>query len=120
MSARCSVAPWARAARSQRALRVITAIFPMINMQISKFLSSSVCAWRLHSALSIHWHSCLKEDAVAHIVVLPNCQEDEATLRESPENLVRSLSAERRVLIALAMEAFESLNSQDKAGTSSR
>ena len=66
------------------------------------------------SALSIHWHTLLEEDPVAYIVVLPNCQEDEVTRQEPLENLVRSSSAERRVLTVLAMEAFEHLNTQDK------
>ena len=66
------------------------------------------------SALSIHSDRLLEEDLVAYIVVLPNYQKDEVTLREHLENLVRSSSAERRVLIVLAMEAFEHLNTQDK------
>ena len=42
---------------------------------------------------------------VTHIVMLPNYQEDEATLREPHEILVPSPPAVRRVFIVLAMEA---------------
>ena len=51
---------------------------------------------------------------VTHIVVLPNDEEDEVTLREPSENLVCSPSAERRVIIVFATEVFEILNTQDK------
>ena len=46
--------------------------------------------------------------------MLPNYQEDEATFRETTDNLVRFPSAERRVCILLATGAFENLNTQDK------
>ena len=63
---------------------------------------------------SVDWYSSLEEDPAAQIVGLPNKQEDEAILREPLENLGRCHSAEKHVRILLAMEAFKSLNTQDK------
>ena len=82
--------------------------------QISQFFSG-VGAWRMPSASSISWPSLLEEDPVAHFVVLPNYQEDEAMFRETFENSCRSLSAEKHVRIVLAVEAREGPNTQDKA-----
>ena len=47
-------------------------------------------AWSMPSALSINLHTLLEEDPVAYIVVLPNYQEDEVTLRE-PLKILRLL-----------------------------
>ena len=58
---------------------------------------------------AVGWHDRVPSRSIgpaAHTVVLPNYQEDEATLREPSENLVRSFSVERRVITVLAMEAF--------------
>ena len=55
-----------------------------------------------------------RKTLVAYIVVLPNYQEDEATLRETPDNLVHSPSAGRYIDILLATDAFENRNTQDK------
>ena len=46
-----------------------------------------------------------EEDPVAHLVGLPNFQEDEAMFREARENLRRSPFAEKYMSIVLAMEA---------------
>ena len=40
-----------------------------------------VIARYISPASSIHWHKLHEEDPMAHIVMLPNYQEDEATLR---------------------------------------
>ena len=97
--------------------RVITAIFTIINLTWIASLEAPfeqcrrlACAFCFVDPLA----EILEEDPVAYIVVLPNCQGDEVALREPLENLVRSPSAERRVLIVLDMEAFEHLNTQDK------
>ena len=65
---------------------VITAIFTMVNMTWVRTLVvfRGVGAWRLHSALSINWHSLLEEEPVTNFLVLPNFQEDEAVFREPP------------------------------------
>ena len=55
-----------------------------------------------------------RKTLVTHIVVLPNYQEDEATLRETPDVLVHSPSAGRCIDILLATDAFENRNTQDK------
>ena len=51
-----------------------------------------------------------RKTLVTHIVLLPNYQEDEATLRETPDDLVHSPSAD----ILLATDTFENRNTQDK------
>ena len=55
-----------------------------------------------------------RKTLVSHILVLPNFQEDEATLRETPDDLVHSPSAGRYIDILLATDAFENRNTQDK------
>ena len=62
------------------AFDVITAIWTIINMTwfANLVISNGVGAWRLPSASSVDWYSSLGEDPVAHLVVLPNYQEDEA------------------------------------------
>ena len=75
----------------------------------------------------------LVEDPVAHFVILPNYEEDETALRETPENLGcspsaerhmrkvslenlgRSPSAEKHIRIVFAREAREGPNTQDQA-----
>ena len=55
-----------------------------------------------------------RKTLVTHIVVLPNYQEDEANLRETPDDLVHSPSAGRYIDMLLATNAFENRNTQDK------
>ena len=64
---------------------------------------------------SVDWHTLLEEDLVAHLVVLPNHQEDEILLRETLENLGSSPFAKKHVHIELAKEAREGSNAQDRA-----
>ena len=54
-----------------------------------------------------------RKTLVSHILVLPNYQ-DEATLRETLDDLVHSPSAGRYIDILLATDAFENRNTQDK------
>ena len=60
----------------------------------------------------------LVEDSVAHFVILPNYEEDETVLRETPENLGCSPSAERHMrkvsLENLFPLSFSSPNTQDQ------
>ena len=101
---------------TQRVLRDC-GILTMINMVWvgNCEICNGVCAWRLPSASSVDWYSSLEEDPVAHLVVLPNYQEDEATSRGARENLRRARSGEKHKRIVLTMEGFEGPNSQDKA-----
>ena len=78
-------------------------------------ICKGVYAWRLPSASSVDWYSSLEEDPVAHLVVLPNYQEDEAAFRRARENLRRARSGEKHKRIVLTMEGLEGPNSQDKA-----
>ena len=48
----------------------------------------------------------LEEGPVARSVILPNCQKDETILRETLGNLGCSPSADKHMLIVLAMELF--------------
>ena len=57
----------------------------------------------------------VKENPVTYVVMLPYFREDEAVLREPPENLGRSSLAEKHMRIVLATEGREGPHSHDKA-----
>ena len=65
--------------------------------------------------MSIDRHTLLEEDLVAHFIVLPNYKEVETLLRETLENLGRSLATEKHKRSGLTMEGLEGPNTQDKA-----
>ena len=74
-----------------------------------------VGARRLHSALSINWHSFLEEEAGTHVVVLPKFSGGRGYGQRTLKNLGRSPSAERRVHIGVGCKAREGPNTQERA-----
>ena len=94
---------------------ILSSSVPSFQISDPLAIFSSVGAWRMRPGLSIHWHTLLEGDLVAHLVVHPNYQEDESLHRETLENLGRSRPAEKHVRIVFAKEAREGPNAEDKA-----
>jgi hypothetical protein len=110
----------------ETAFHVITAILMVYvagwTMQLT--IGCMVGAWKMRQATRRDWHTMLlklqqelgpHESDVAHIVILPNYNEDEKMMKQTLENIARSPMASDNIRVVLAMEAREGKKGQLKA-----